>query len=302
MRTLLSAMCMLASIAACSSNAAQRTPQSTAPPSATATSSQPSPGASVSPAPTAQPTLILGHSVRADDVKLSDDRMILRVDFVGGPTYERDNPCFVDYTYYTNEVGEVLELGITELHAPAPTRPPPPEPEVECPAVGELRHADLDLDRPFDGTTVKNGSETFYVAEPAGLVELAGVPEGWSLAAAEDVPGGSVGRWQRSWSKTLGCPISPIRGGSTSFRRSVHVSTLPAARVARPCRSMERMRRSGSGHRPASSCWSGNWVGSASHWSPTKLTSRSMSWRLSPSPPTYPISPSSPNGRSGYPH
>jgi hypothetical protein len=126
---------------------------------------------------------------------------VLSVDFVGAPIYERDNPCFHDYTVGANEVDGIIQLTIVELDPP-PMQPPPLPSGVEmsCPSVGFYRHAEVDLSEPFNGTTVESSGGVFFIAPPKGLVELGGVPDGWSVAASEDLPESPSGRWQRSWS------------------------------------------------------------------------------------------------------
>lgn len=158
------------------------------------------------PAPQLQP----GRLVHVDDVRLSADRTVVSLPFVGAPEFEPTSPCAMDYSAEAELQDEVLNVGVTErtsrLSLPAP-------PNFGCASVGFGRELTVELDQPFDGSTVRDRSGyTFFVSRPTGLVELSGIPAGWTLVGEEDLPESPTGRWQRSWSSGSQLPRQSIPG------------------------------------------------------------------------------------------
>lgn len=91
----------------------------------------------------------------------------------------------------TDVVDGVLEIGVVPLADP---------PLVPCDAMGYARTLDLTLEEPFTGTIWHDRfGYRHFLASPLGLVNLAGLPEGWELRAERDVEQSRTGRWERTY-------------------------------------------------------------------------------------------------------
>jgi len=136
--------------------------------------------------------------VRIEDVSLNEDHTVVTLSFTGAPEYEPTNPCAMEYSATAAIKGDVLEGAVAERMSPFALPLPP---MGACPAVGFGRRLDVNLGRPFDGSTVRDRSgNTFFVSAPTGLAELAGLPGGWALLLGEDLTESETGRWLRAWS------------------------------------------------------------------------------------------------------
>jgi hypothetical protein len=126
---------------------------------------------------------------------LSRDGRRIKLDFVGGRPYSPNDPCSVDYTAMTAVVEGVLDVGVEESRRPAPTE------GTACDAVGHARSLDVNLDEPFTGSVWRDlNGYVHFLAPPDGLVELAGLRDGYELRAQRDVEESPTGRWERTYS------------------------------------------------------------------------------------------------------
>jgi len=158
--------------------------------------STPRPSASVgNPENAAEPPL--GDAVRFDEADVSEDGLLLTLQFVGGKEYNPTDPCTNHYFGWAHENGVALDAKIID---DTPRRDP-----VEgtaCDAVGHPRTVTIHLDRPFHGTRVNDlAGYVHFVRAPDGLAELK-VPPGWTLVRETDVQESPTARWERTW--TLG--------------------------------------------------------------------------------------------------
>ena len=70
-----------------------------------------------------QPAAAPERPVSIDRAVLSEDRLSVRVEFIGGPEFDRDNPCSVAYQGSAEVVGEELEVNVQALPRPRSGRP-----------------------------------------------------------------------------------------------------------------------------------------------------------------------------------
>ncbi len=211
-----------------------------------------------------------------EQLTLSRDGQHLSLDFVGWREYAADDPCSAEYKATATVVDGVLEVGVEESRRPTPTE------GTGCDALGHARSLEVDLDEPFTGSVWRDlNGYVHFLAPPDGLVELAGLPEGWELRAQRDVEQSPTGRWERTYSpdpsladatqsvvlyQAFDGPVN-VTGGSEESQ--VVVNGRPATCIAT--------------HPTANSSSSGALATTASRSWPTSSSSRSTSSSRSPS-------------------
>jgi hypothetical protein len=130
-----------------------------------------------------------------EQLTLSKDGRRITLDFVGARAYSSDDPCSADYAAKVAVVEGVLEVGVEESRRPSPAE------GIECDALGYARSLQVDLDEPFTGSVWRDlNGYVHFLTPPDGLVELAGLPDGWELRAGRDVEDSPTGRWERTYS------------------------------------------------------------------------------------------------------
>lgn len=133
--------------------------------------------------------------VSISQLTLSRDGRQIALDFVGARAYSPDDPCSADYAANVAVVEGVLEVGIEESRGPAPTE------GMGCDSMGFGRSLEVNLDEPFTGSVWRDlNGYLHFLAPPDGLIELAGLPDGWELRAQRDVEESPTGRWERTYS------------------------------------------------------------------------------------------------------
>lgn len=110
-----------------------------------------------------QPAAAPERPVSIDRAVLSEDRLSVRVEFIGGPEFDRDNPCSVAYQGSAEVVGEELEVNVQALPRPKEWPADPP-----CRAMGHLRAITIDLDEPFTGSVVRDAAGRVVPMQPPG--------------------------------------------------------------------------------------------------------------------------------------
>jgi hypothetical protein len=126
---------------------------------------------------------------------LSGDGRRLTLAFAGAREYSPGDPCSADYAATADVVRGVLEVGVEESRRPAASE------GAGCDAMGHARSLRVDLHEPFTGSAWRDLSGYLhFLAAPAGLVELAGLPSGWGLRDQRDVEESPTGRWERTYS------------------------------------------------------------------------------------------------------
>ena len=133
---------------------------------------------------------------------MSEDNRTAHLLFTGGPPWDPNDPCSTDYVGVGEVRNDVLEVAVIETVSGGEgwPEPPPGAPLIACNAIGYPHTLDLALSEPFTGSTVRDLSgEVFFVSAPGGLVELAGLPDGWALRSEGDVEDSPTGRWQRQY-------------------------------------------------------------------------------------------------------
>ena len=143
-----------------------------------------------------EPATMPEDPISFENVVLADDRHSLRVDFIGGPEFDADNPCSIAYEGTAEIVGDELEIGIY-----AQQHPKPLPPDMGCVAMGHPRTLTLQLDEPLTGSVVRDlAGQVLLLEPPGGLAEIGALPDGWELQREGDVLGTSTPRWERIWS------------------------------------------------------------------------------------------------------
>ena len=133
--------------------------------------------------------------VPIDQLTLSKDGRHLSLDFVGARAYAADDPCSAEYKATVTVVDGVLEVGVEE------SRRPDAAEGTACDAMGHARSLEVNLQEPFTGSVWRDlNGYLHFLAPPDGLVDLAGLPEGWELRAQRDVEESPTGRWERTYS------------------------------------------------------------------------------------------------------
>jgi hypothetical protein len=152
--------------------------------------------------------------VQIDDLELSEDERTVRLRFTGGPPFDRDDPCSTDYVAVGEVRDGVLEIAVIETVSSGELLPQQPNDDgVLCDAMGHPRTLEIELAEPFLGSTVRDLSGNVrFLSAPEGLVELAGLPDGWTLRSENDVGGSPTGRWQRHYAPSDDEPGEGSRG------------------------------------------------------------------------------------------
>ncbi len=190
-------------LAACSGSV----PTATSGPSMAGPDASPSPATETVPAASASPTPVTDlpswppqpnrdfRFVSIDQLTLSEDGRHLSLDFVGSREYAADDPCSAEYKATVTVVDGVLEVGVEESRRPDATE------GTECDAMGHARSLEVALQQPFTGSVWRDlNGYLHFLAPPDGLVELAGLPDGWELRSQRDVELSQTGRWERTYS------------------------------------------------------------------------------------------------------
>ena len=189
--------------------------------------------------------------VSFESATLDEARTTLRLDFTGGGPFDINDACTNDYAVSAEMVGDVLEVGITQLvHRRFPNGPEPINGvPVGCDAAGHARTAFVSLTEPFDGTTVRDrAGYVHFVRAPDGLVGPPDLPAGWELRSERSVQESPTGRWQRTWSTLAEPPLGTNRdrvdlyqafGGPASVsggddQQRVEVNDTPATLYGSP--------------------------------------------------------------------
>jgi hypothetical protein len=190
-------------LAACSGSVPTTTnsPGTPSPDVSPSTATETVPPASTSPTPIAeepswppQPDRDFRY-LSIDQLTLSKDGRRIKLDFVGARAYSPDDPCSADYAAKVAVVEGVLEVGVEESRRPTPSE------GTACDAMGHARSLEANLDEPFTGSVWRDlNGYVHFLAPPDGLVELAGLPDGWELRAGRDVEESPSGRWERTYS------------------------------------------------------------------------------------------------------
>jgi hypothetical protein len=193
-------------LSACSGSVptATNSPGSPSPDVSPSTATETVPPASTTPTPVAdlpswppQPDRDFRY-LSISQLTLSRDGRQIALDFVGARAYSPDDPCSADYAATVTVVDGVLEVGVEESRRPAPTE------GTDCDAMGHARSLQVNLDEPFTGSVWRDlNGYVHFLAPPDGLVELAGLPDGWELRAQRDVEDSPTGRWERTYSPDL---------------------------------------------------------------------------------------------------
>lgn len=107
------------------------------------------------------PAPVRDGPVRVDNVVLAEDRLSVRVDFVGSSEFDPESPCSNPYVGTAKIVGGELEIGVyAEQH------PQPLAPGTACGGVGYPRALTLELDEPFTGIVVRDSAGQVFHLEP----------------------------------------------------------------------------------------------------------------------------------------
>jgi hypothetical protein len=134
--------------------------------------------------------------VRIDAATVAADGRSVRIDFVGGAEFDPGNPCSVAYVAEAEVAGDELQIAVY-----AQEHPLGPEAAANCEAIGYARSLVVALDERFLGTRIRDtAGQVFFLAAPDGLVEITGLPDGWTLRRAENLTESPTGRWMRVYS------------------------------------------------------------------------------------------------------
>ena len=162
--------------------------------SPTASSRQATPTDSL-PLPSPLMSSPAGLLVPFDSAALLDGNRVLTLQFVGGRLYSASDPCSRAYAGWAQPDGDVLDAAVVDV------TPPPPGGPIACTAEGHDRTVSIPLAQPYLGSRVRDrAGDLHFVRQPAGLVELHGLPAGWLLRSEGDVEGSPSGRWLRTYS------------------------------------------------------------------------------------------------------
>ena len=137
-----------------------------------------------------------GLLVPFDSAVLMDGNRVLTLHFVGGRLYSASDPCSRAYAGWAQRDGDVLDAAVVDV------TPPPPGGPIACTLEGYDRTVSIPLAQPYLGSRVQDrAGDVHFVRQPAGLVELHGLPASWLLRSEGDVKGSPTsGRWLRTYS------------------------------------------------------------------------------------------------------
>jgi hypothetical protein len=95
--------------------------------------------------------------IRAENVELADDRLSVRVDFVGAAEFDPDDICTARYHGTAEVNGDELVIGIFEEEHPRPAQ----EGDF-CTLEGYARTVVIELEDPFEGNVIRDlAGQTF---------------------------------------------------------------------------------------------------------------------------------------------
>ena len=138
-----------------------------------------------------------GEVVGINGFTLSPNGTTLDVRFTsGGPPFEPDDPCSIDYAAESNRRGDVLEVSVTVAKGPG-------HGGLVCPPAGfgpgrfYRRTVTLELDEPFTGSEIRdaNGTHRRLFKERDELAVVTGLPNGWEVQVDSDSPETGGGGW-----------------------------------------------------------------------------------------------------------
>ena len=201
MKVLALAAALMLAACSCSVPTATSSPSTASAEASTSTATETMPADSTTPTPVADLPSWPPQSSRdfqfvpINQLTLSKGGRYLSLDFVGARAYSSNDPCSADYEATVTVVDDVLEIGVEESRRPTPTE------GTACDAMGYARSLRVDLNEPFTGSVWRDlNGYLHFLAPPDGLVELAGLPDGWELRAQRDVEESLTGRWERTYS------------------------------------------------------------------------------------------------------
>jgi hypothetical protein len=127
-------------------------------------------------------------------VAIADDGLSVRIDFIGGAEFDPNDPCTRAYVAEVEVGTDDLSVGVFALEHPKAAA------DVFCTLIGYQRTLVATLDRPFHGTRVLDrAGYVILLAAPQGLVQIKGLPGGWSLQHEESLQESPTGRWSRTY-------------------------------------------------------------------------------------------------------
>lgn len=124
-----------------------------------------------------------------DSARIGVDGRTLTLEFVGGPEYDADDPCTVDYR-------ALVEETTTEVRVHLEERVPPTDlTEVACESMGYFRSAVAELDRPLGDRIVRHepSGSGVPVADERTIARVESLPDDW---VREEPAATFAGRWQ----------------------------------------------------------------------------------------------------------
>lgn len=155
--------------------------------------------------------------VRIDDIGMSADGTVVTLSFIGSPEFVADDPCTAEYGGKAEVVDDVLEVAVSAT-IDRYEHGTPLAANVNCTDLGYQRSVAVELGEPFAGGMVRDlAGGVWFTDAPAGLVELSGLPPGWTLQDELDLPESPTGRWMRVY-------ISPDGNGRLELIQAFNAS------------------------------------------------------------------------------
>lgn len=147
----------------------------------------------IEPKPAAR--IVGERAVPIQAVAIADDGRSARIDFIGGAEFDPSDPCTKAYTAEVEVGADELSVGVYALQHPMA------DADVVCLLIGYQRTLVVTLDPAFHGTRVLDRAGYVILLEaPPGLVQIQGLPDGWSLRREESLQESPTGRWSRTYS------------------------------------------------------------------------------------------------------
>jgi hypothetical protein len=124
-----------------------------------------------------------------------DDGHALRLLFIGGPDYDPNDPCSIDYQAQFEETTSEVRIVVTQRH------PPNTSDDVACVDLGYLRVLEVPLAAPLGNRTVMAMGAERQLFDGSTLVEPTWMPAGWVAGGEEPgYPDPNSGHyWSRRW-------------------------------------------------------------------------------------------------------
>jgi hypothetical protein len=161
--------------------------------------------------------------VGLDRVELSPDGSSVLLSLVGAPPISAGRPCGAEYQFTAEVKANVLEVAAFETANRA----------GQC-QMTELvcceRTTTVEISPPFAVDTVSDAGHPRnpirYLTRPPGLVELVGLPEGWSLRRES-------GDWGATWNRTY-APFDDLQQGASDTLEFTFNAGRPLQDVVEP--------------------------------------------------------------------